>query len=107
MSIQRSRTVPRASGLEHAVQRPGLSFRAIGVLAFMLSQPVGVSFSVSDLVEFSSASRRRDGRDSIYSTITELVDAGYIVRRQLRDDDGQLAGVEHEVFAVPQAGGEA
>lgn len=71
----------------------------------MLSQPAGHSFSVSDLVEFSSVSRRRDGRDSIYSTITELVDAGYIVRRQLRDESGQMGGVEHEVFSAPQAGG--
>lgn len=104
MSIHRSAQVQRASGLGNSVSEAGLSFRAIGLLAYILSQPIGWSCTVTDLIEFSSGSKRPEGRDSVYATIKELTAAGYIVRRQLRDEEGQMDGVEHEAFALPQRG---
>lgn len=105
MSILRSAQAQRAAGLGSSVVEPGLSFRAIGLLAYVLSQPVGWTCSVAELIDFSAGSNRPEGRDSVYATIKELIKAGYIVRRQLRDEEGQMDGVEHEVFAAPQRGG--
>ncbi|MBD1553605.1 hypothetical protein [Pseudomonas typographi] len=104
MSIRRSAQSPRALGLGSSVVEPGLSFRAIGLLAYILSQPVARKCSVAELVDFSAGSNRPEGRDSIYATIKELTMAGYIVGRQLRDEDGQMDGFEHEVFSVHQRG---
>jgi hypothetical protein len=107
LSIRRSASVQRASGLGSAVLDAGLSFRAIGLLAYILSKPVDWECSVVDLVDFSAKSARPEGRDSLYATIKELTKAGYIVRRQMRDEGGQMDGVEHEVFSMPQIGGAA
>ncbi|WP_047537365.1 hypothetical protein [Pseudomonas sp. 11/12A] len=104
MTIHRNTQVQRACGLGNSVLAAGLSFRAIGLLAYILSQPIGWSCTVADLIEFSSGSKRPEGRDSVYATIKELISAGYIVRRQLRDEEGQMDGVEHEAFALPQKG---
>lgn len=107
MSIQRSARVQRATGLGSAVVEPGLSFRAVGLLAYILSQPIDWTCTVGDLIDFSAGSNRPEGRDSIYATIKELATAGYIVRQQIRDEGGKMDGVEHQAFAVPQRGGMA
>lgn len=104
MSIRRSLQAQRVAGLGVAVTDPGLSFRAIGLLAYILAQPIGWACTVRELIEFSAGSSRPEGRDSVYATIRELISAGYIVRRQLRDEEGQMDGVDQEAFSSPQRG---
>jgi hypothetical protein len=69
-----------------------IGFRAKGVLAYLLSHKSGWQTSLSHLAEVG-----HDGKDAIRSAIIELENAGYIIRRRLRNG-GQLAGAEWELI---------
>lgn len=88
-----------------ALRDPRLSFKARGLLAYMLSLPPEWNFSVSGLSRAS-----RDGKDAIRSALRELEAAGYLVREaQAHDEGGKFAGcsyVLHDVSTEP-AGEEA
>ncbi|SFS76063.1 helix-turn-helix domain-containing protein [Paenibacillus sp. 453mf] len=74
-----------------------LSFKAKGVLSYLLSKPNGWQVFVADLVK-----RSKDGRDSVYSALRELEAAGYVERRQMRDEQTQrITGVETIVYERP------
>ena len=102
MSIIRSPRPERYTLLDNVVFSSNLSFRALGLLSYLLSKPAHWEVSVAQLVNYVKGSQKADGRDAIYSTISELVDAGFIVRRQCRADDGKMSKVEYEVFDYPQ-----
>ena len=88
-----------------ALRDPRLSFKARGLLAYMLSLPPEWNFSVSGLSRAS-----RDGKDAIRSALRELEAAGYLVREaQAHDEGGKFAGcsyVLHDVSTAPSAGEE-
>lgn len=73
-----------------------LSWKAKGLLAYLLSKPDNWRVYVSDLVK-----RSRDGRDSVYSALRELEEAGYIERRRIKDEKGRIAGIETVVYERP------
>lgn len=73
-----------------------LSWKAKGLLAYLLSKPDDWRVYVSDLVKQS-----RDGRDSVYSTLRELEAAGYIERRRIKDEKGRITGMETVVYERP------
>lgn len=102
MSIRRSARRVSYTQIDNAVFAPGLSFRAMGLLAFLLSKPDHWEVSVAHLVNFSADSARPDGRDSIYSMIDELMSAGFMRRERARGEGGKMAGYDYEVFDSPQ-----
>lgn len=102
MSIRRSARRVSYTQIDNAVFAPGLSFRAMGLLAFLLSKPDHWEVSVAHLVNFSADSARPDGRDSIYSMIDELMLAGFMRRERSRGEGGKMAGYDYEVFDSPQ-----
>lgn len=102
MSIIRSPRPERYTLLDNVVFSSNLSFRALGLLSYLLSKPAHWEVSVAQLVNYVKGSQKADGRDAIYATISELVDAGFIVRRQCRANDGKMSKVEYEVFDYPQ-----
>ncbi|GGG08523.1 helix-turn-helix domain-containing protein [Paenibacillus aceti] len=74
-----------------------LSWKAKGLLGYLLSKPSDWRVYVSDLVK-----RSKDGKDAVYSAIKELEAAGYIERRQTRDPDTKrITGYETVVFERP------
>lgn len=74
-----------------------LSWKAKGLLGYLLSKPSNWRVYVSDLVK-----RSKDGKDAVYSALRELEAAGYIERRQLRDPETQrISGYETVVFERP------
>ncbi len=74
-----------------------LSWKAKGLLGYLLSKPSNWRVYVSDLVK-----RSKDGKDAVYSALRELEAAGYIERRQLRDPETQrITGYETVVFERP------
>jgi len=74
-----------------------LSFRAKGVLLFVLAKPDDWAIS-----ERSLAQEGPDGRSAIASALGELEEAGYLQRRRVRNSDGTL-GWQSTVFDEPQA----
>lgn len=74
-----------------------LSFRAKGVLVFVLAKPDDWAIS-----ERSLAQEGPDGRSAVASALGELEAAGYLQRRRVRNGDGTL-GWENTIFDEPQA----
>lgn len=101
MSIRRSARRTNFTMLDNCVFAPGLSFRAVGLLAYLLSKPDHWEVSVAQLVKFSANSVRPDGRDSVYAILKELIGCGF-VRRTMAREDGKLNGYDYEVFDTPQ-----
>ena len=48
------------------------------------------------------ASICKEGVDSVCATVRELEAAGYIIRRRIRDKNGQMRGMEYTVLEQPQ-----
>lgn len=74
-----------------------LSLKAKGLLSLILSLPDDWNYSTRGL-----ASICKEGVELIGNTIKELEKAGYIVRRQLRGDNGKLGIVEYTIYEKPQ-----
>ena len=62
-----------------------LSFRARGVLAYLLSMKDGWSVDASKI-----AARGREGRDAIRTALNELEDAGYLQRQRVKSSESGL-----------------
>jgi len=73
-----------------------LSLRSKGLLAFMLSLPENWDYTIRGL-----ESVLKEGRDAIRSSIKELEESRYVVRRRVRDNKGVLGGVEYDLYMEP------
>jgi len=80
-----------------AIRNPALSFRAVGVLAHLLSLPDGAKVDSATL-----ATAHREGRDAVRSAYRELEAHGYYRREVLRLADGTLR-TEVVVSSTPMA----
>lgn len=76
-----------------ALRDPNLSLKAKGALALMLSFPDDSTYHLQHLQTMSS-----DGRDATRGAIAELEAAGYLTRRQTRDENGKLGPAVFEFF---------
>ena len=74
----------------------GLSWRAKGLLGYLLSRPDNWSVCVADLVN-----RSTDGRDSCYAALKELGEAGYISKAAKTAEAGRFAGYDYLVHESP------
>ena len=86
---------------KHFLNDAELSFRAKGLLAYLLSKPNDWQVYQSQLETAS-----RDGRKGIRSAVKELLDAGYIARQRQRDEKGQLRESVYNVYELPPGIGE-
>lgn len=102
MSIRRTKRKDKFTIIDNRVFGSGMSFRAIGVLTFLLSKPDEWVVSVSHLVKTTKESANKLGRDSVYSILKELQDLGFVQRIQVRDNDGKIKGTEYVVYDSPQ-----
>ena len=76
---------------------PRLSLKAIGLLSKILSLPEAWDYTVAGLARIC-----REGRDAVRSALAELEEAGYILRRQTRDEEGNFSHSEYIIYEVPQ-----
>lgn len=73
-----------------------LSLKAKGLLSVMLSLPDDWNYNMKGLARLS-----KDGLDSVRSTVNELEWYGYVTRRRIRTETGQLADTEYLVRERP------
>lgn len=73
-----------------------LSLKAKGLLSVMLSLPDDWNYNMKGLTRLS-----KDGLDSVRSTVNELERYGYVTRRRIRTETGQLADTEYLVRERP------
>ncbi|WP_338133621.1 DUF6017 domain-containing protein [Clostridium tetani] len=74
-----------------------LSLKAKGLLSLMLSLPENWDYTTKGLSLIC-----KDGIDSINGGIRELEANGYVIRRRLRNEKGQLTTTEYTIFEQPQ-----
>ncbi len=74
-----------------------ISFKARGLLSFMLSRPTKWVFYSSEIETHSDC----DGRTSIASGIRELIKAGYVTRKQTKGNDGKWNHCAWDVWETP------
>jgi Helix-turn-helix domain len=76
-----------------------LSWEARGLLLYLLSHAEHWEVNVKQLVQQSPNA----GRDRVYRIINELVEAGYIVTQQNRNNQGQMMSMDYIVYDAPAA----
>lgn len=81
----------------HHLRNTELSLKAKGLLSLMLSLPENWDYTTKGLSMIC-----KDGIDSINSGVKELEANGYVIRRRLRNEKGQLTITEYTIFEQPQ-----
>lgn len=81
----------------HHLRNTELSLKAKGLLSLMLSLPDNWDYTTKGLSCIC-----KDGIDSINATIKELETSGYLIRRRIRNEKGQLTTTEYTIFEKPQ-----
>jgi hypothetical protein len=81
----------------HHLRNTELSLKAKGLLSLMLSLPESWDYTTKGLSHIC-----KDGIDSINATVRELEANGYVIRRRLRNEKGQLTTTEYTIFEQPQ-----
>lgn len=83
---------------KRGLEDPRLSFKAKGILAYLLSKPHDWRVNRVDLQRHSS-----DGRKAIATAMAELERAGYAVLRKVSAGNGQFLGQEWVIFELPHS----
>jgi len=78
------------------LRNKNLSWKAKGLLAYLLSLPHDWKVHLNEVVKHST-----DGATSTRSAFKELRESGYIRKVSTRDDKGQITGWETIVYEVP------
>jgi len=81
----------------HHLRNTALSMKAKGLLSLMLSLPDNWDYTMFGLSTISA-----DGQSSIRAAVAELENAGYLKRRRLRNDKGQLTETEYTILEQPE-----
>ena len=97
--IQKNRENPYVMLDKFSVNDSALSWKAKGLLAYLLSKPDDWQVYERDIIAHA-----RDSRDSVRAGLKELEAAGYIVREQVRNHRGRFAAKRYQVFERPQSG---
>ncbi|HFL3599783.1 TPA: DUF6017 domain-containing protein [Clostridioides difficile] len=81
----------------HHLRNKELTLKAKGLLSQMLSLPEDWDYTLAGLSYIN-----RENIDAIRTAIWELEKAGYITRRQGRDDKGKMTAIEYTIYEQPQ-----
>ena len=81
----------------HHLRNKELTLKAKGLLSQMLSLPEDWDYTLAGLSHIN-----RESIDAIRTAVWELEKAGYITRRQGRDDKGKMAAIEYTIYEQPQ-----
>ena len=81
----------------HHLRNPDLTLKAKGLLSLMLSLPENWDYTLKGLSCIC-----RENVDAIRTAVWELEKAGYITRRQGRDEKGKMTAIEYTILEFPQ-----
>mgnify|MGYP000897998678 CR=1 FL=1 len=81
----------------HHLRNKELSLKAKGLLSQMLSLPEDWDYTLAGLSHIN-----RESIDAIRTAVWELEKAGYIARRQGRDEKGKMTAIEYTIYEQPQ-----
>ena len=81
----------------HHLRNKALSLKAKGLLSQMLSLPEDWDYTLAGLSHIN-----RESIDAIRTAVWELEKAGYILRRQGRDEKGKMTAIEYTIYEQPQ-----
>lgn len=94
--IAKNKENPYAQIARSAVQDETLSWKATGLLTYLLSLPDDWQIYLADLIK-----RKKDGMGGTRSALKELRKAGYIEKVSTRNDKGHYVKHEHFVHEEP------
>lgn len=95
--VQKNRQNPYVMIRNALFEDPALSWKAKGLLGYVLSRPDDWQIHVRDLML-----RSTDGRDSVYAALRELKVRGYVQETVQRHARGFIMAREYVVFEEPQ-----
>ena len=75
---------------------PELSFKAKGLMSYMLSRPDNWDFTIEGLTH-----QNKEGTDAIARIIRELEERGYITRCRVRNQAGKFTDMEYKILEYP------
>ena len=81
----------------HHLRNAALSLKAKGLLSQMLSLPENWDYTLAGLSRIN-----RESVEAIRTAVLELEAAGYIARRQRRDDKGKMSNIEYTIYEQPR-----
>ena len=81
----------------HHLRNKELTLKAKGLLSQMLSLPDTWDYTLHGLARIN-----KESIDAIRTAVWELEGAGYITRRQGRDEKGKMAAIEYTIYEQPQ-----
>ena len=84
----------------HHLRNKELTLKAKGLLSQMLSLPEDWDYTLAGLSHIN-----RESIDAIRTAVWELEKAGYITRRQGRDEKGKMTAIEYTIYEQPQPPG--
>ena len=81
----------------HHLRNKELTLKSKGLLSQMLSLPENWDYTLAGLAHIN-----RESIDAIRTAVWELEKAGYILRRQGRDEKGKMTAIEYTIYEQPQ-----
>ncbi|MGD8707118.1 MAG: helix-turn-helix domain-containing protein [Nitrosopumilaceae archaeon] len=94
--VQKNKNNPYVIINKNFLQNKNLSWKAKGLLSYLLSLPDNWEIKVEDL-----KNRSTDGRDSTNTIIKELITYGYIKRKPKPKEKGKFGGYDYMVYEEP------
>lgn len=88
---------PYAQVNRKVIQNPNLSWKAKGLLAYLLSLPDNWQIYVKELSNHS-----KDGIKATRTAFRELIHSGHIVGQKRRSNQGRFLGFEYVVIEKPE-----
>lgn len=82
------------------LERPDMSLKAKGLLAYLLSKPDGWEFTIGSVTKWCGS----DGKDSVRSGLSELESLGYLTIGEEQRESGKYVGGDWTVSDRPHDG---
>lgn len=100
--IQHDKEKPYVMLNRASIQDPNLSWKARGLLAYLISLPDEWEVSVSHLTKVYQGNKKGNKRDAIYEILTELQEAGYVMINQSKKSKGLFGAMDYVVYETKQ-----